>query len=91
MDMSRYKELKDKNAIKLQRLARNTFQMLTPQFDQYNGEELAPIVTQCTPAGVDQAIIQLQEKLDIENKAMESLKMLQEDMKTLEANKATVS
>lgn len=88
MDMTMYKDLKAKGAIVLQRLGKDTFQIISPRFDPHSGLEQLPEITPCNPSGVAQAITQLEEGMEKQKQAHESLIALKEDMDKLEEMKA---
>jgi hypothetical protein len=90
MDLSRYKELKEKGSIKLQRLGPNFFQIVSRQFDSHNGKELTPEVVNCNAQGVVEATKQADTALKKHQDAVESLNMLKVDMETAEAKNESV-
>lgn len=84
MDLSRFKELKEKGSTKLQRLGPNFFQIISRQFDPHNGKELTPEVINCNAQGVVEAKKQAEEQLKRAQSAVDSLNLLEADMKSAE-------
>jgi hypothetical protein len=80
VDLTRFKELKEKGSTQLQRLGPNFFQLVSKQFDPANGKELTPEVINCNAEGVAEAMKQAQAQLKAAQAAVDSLITLQADM-----------
>lgn len=85
MELSRYKELKDKGGATLQRLGPDTFQIIVRNYEQNLGDELPPELVPVNAGGVDQSIQILQERLTGVQKELDALQALKDEMTALDA------
>lgn len=83
MDMSAYKEKKQKKSVTLQKLAKDFYQLIAQRYDQDTGKESTPEIAQVNPASIDQAIQQADDEIAKIQARKEGLLELKADMAAL--------